>query len=137
MRDDTRQRVLWAAAAVLVAVSAALNAAGYLFDLWRSVAPYDEIVHVVTPFTVVLVLSALVHRAHTHHLFFATRLRAALVGVGIGAAVAVLWELVEVLVDQVGGIAVYNPPVDTLLDVALGTAAGAAAAISVDWLLDR
>lgn len=38
---------------LLLAVTALLNAAGYIFGLWDKVDWYDEAVHVVTPFAVV------------------------------------------------------------------------------------
>lgn len=137
MEEATRRRVLWVSVAVLVLVSAGLNAAGYLCGLWRSVAPYDEIVHVVTPFTVVAIAFAIIYRARSDHVFFGSPLRAALTGLGIGLAVAGAWEGVEILLELVIGLRIHNPPLDTIVDVALGTGAGTAAALAVDWLLDR
>jgi hypothetical protein len=137
MKARDRHRVLWGAAALLVLLSAALNAAGYLFDLWRSVAPYDEIVHTVTPFTLVAIASAVIYRSRRDHVFLGSPRRAALTGMGIGLVGAVGWEIVEVLLDKVFGVGIYNPPLDTAVDVALGTGTGTVAALAVYWLLDR
>ncbi len=124
--------------ATLLLLVAVLNTAGWVLDFFRRIPPYDEIVHFVTPLTFVAIASAIIYRSGGRDTFFRSTMRALVTGAVLGLVGAVAWELFEVLlVRVVPGISFPTPPVDTAVDIALGTAGGAAGARLVDWRLDR
>ncbi len=123
---------------LLLLVVAVLNAAGWLFNLFSHIPPYDEIVHFLTPLTLVAIASTVIYRSSGRDEFFSSTTRALLTGAVLGLIGAIAWELFEILIVRVfAGISFPTPPLDTAVDIALGTAGGAAGAQIVDWRLDR
>ena len=57
-------------------------------------------------------------------------------GVVIGLVGAVAWEWVEIVLPRIFPISLVTPPLDTVVDVLLGSAAGGLAAFSVDRFFD-
>ena len=47
---------------LLVGICVALNATGFLFQIFESVPLYDEIAHFITPFTLVALLAEIIFR---------------------------------------------------------------------------
>jgi len=57
-----------------------LNGAGFLWDIFEPVPLYDEIAHVVTPFTLVALTSEIIYRAGGEDEFFDTPRHALVTG---------------------------------------------------------
>ncbi|MDP9381072.1 MAG: hypothetical protein M3Q29_13175 [Chloroflexota bacterium] len=129
----------WMLVLVLLLLAVAiLNAAGWMLNLFSRIPPYDEIVHFVTPLTLVAIASTLIYRSGGRDEFFSSTTRALLTGAMLGLIGAIAWELFEVLLVRLfPGIDFPTPPLDTAVDVMLGTAGGAVGARLVDWRLDR
>jgi uncharacterized membrane protein len=121
---------------VLVLVCIALNASGFLWKLFEPVLFYDEVVHFITPFTLVLILAEIIYRSGGDDEFFDTPTRAIITGSVIGFLGATGWEGIEVLM-SVMGISVSNALPDTIFDVFLGVLGGATGAWAADRYLDR
>ena len=106
----------------LFTVVAAINAAGYVFNLFASPVWFDEFVHVVTPFAIVAALAwILVRRDAAYPIsnpagYF---VKIVLLGIGVG----LLWEGFEWLVGIIGSTR------DTLIDLAMDTAGSILAAL--------
>lgn len=122
----------------LLVFCAALNGAGFIWDIFEPVPLYDEVAHVVTPFVLVAVAAEIVYRFGGDDEFFDTPRHALVTGSVIGFVGAVGWEGIEIVLDllfpQAG---IDHPPLDTVFDVALGVAGGAAGAWAADHYLDR
>ena len=121
---------------VLILFCIGLNAAGFLWKLFEPVLFYDEVAHVITPFTLVLILAEIIYRFGGDDEFFNTPLRAIITGSVIGFLGAAGWEGIEVLM-SIMGISVSNALPDTIFDVFLGILGGAAGAWTADRYLDR
>lgn len=118
---------------VLILFCIALNAAGFMWKIFEPILFYDEVAHLITPFTLVLILAEIIYRSGGDDEFFNTPMRAVITGSVIGLLGATGWEGIEVLMSSMG-ISVSNALPDTIFDVFLGGAAGAWAA---DRYLDR
>lgn len=93
----------------LFTVAAAINALGYVLELWKTPFWFDEGVHVITPFTIVAAIAwLLVKRDHAYPIKNPAGylLEILLIGLAIG----VLWEGFEWAIGIVG---TWN---DTLID---------------------
>jgi len=115
-----------------------LNGAGFLWDIFEPVPLYDEIAHVITPFTLVAITAEIIYRFGGDDEFFDTPRHALITGSVIGLLGAIGWELVEILLDYLlpaAGIDHALP--DTIFDVVLGVIGGAAGAWVADRYLDR
>ncbi len=124
--------------ATLLLLVSVLNAAGWVLNLFSRIPPYDEIVHFLTPVTLVAISGTIMYRSGGRDTFFRSTMRALVTGAALGLIGAIAWELFEILLVRVlPGISFPTPPVDTAVDIALGTAGGAAGARIVDWRLDR
>ena len=123
---------------LLILFSTALNAAGFLFNLFEPVPLYDEIAHLVTPYTLVAITSEIIYRSGGDDVFFSSSRRSLLSGAAIGLVGAVGWELVEVAIPILWpDFEIYNPLPDSTLDVLLGVCGGALGAWRADRYLDR
>ena len=115
-----------------------LNGAGFLWDIFEPVPMYDEIAHVITPFTLVAITAEIVYRAGGDDEFFGTPTRAVLTGAVIGLVGATAWEGIEILLDLLFPEAsIDHAPPDTIFDIVLGVIGGAAGAYAADLFLDR
>lgn len=121
---------------VLILICIALNGAGFLWNLFEPVPLYDEIAHFLTPFTLVLILAEIIYRGGGDDDFFNTPRRAVITGSVIGLVGAAGWEGIEVILDLMG-LPISHAPSDTIFDVVLGVAGGAAGAWAADRYLDR
>ena len=115
-----------------------LNGAGFLWDIFEPVPLYDEIAHVVTPFTLVAIAAEIVYRSGGDDEFFGTPTRAMLTGAVIGLVGATAWEGIEILLDLLFPEASIDHALpDTIFDVVLGVIGGVAGAYLADRFLDR
>src|ERR687885_7187 len=121
---------------VLVLLCTGLNGAGFAWNLFEPIPLYDEIAHFLTPFTLVAILAEIIYRSGGDDDFFNTPRRAVITGSVIGLVGAAGWEIVEVILDLMGFPISHAPP-DTIFDVVLGVAGGAAGAWAADRYLDR
>ena len=113
---------------VLFVIAAIVNAAGWVWDLYRPVWGYDEFAHAFTTFAAALSFGCLAFYAMRKH-FREHRAHFALVIISVGVTLGAWWEVVEWvilkrLVDPVGDIVV-----DTL-----GAVAAAGVAL---WALSK
>ena len=110
----------------LFALAGAINAAGYVFNLWTTPAWFDEAVHVFTPFSIVAALAwILVKRDKAlpsvrPGSYF---LKIVLLGLAVGIA----WEGFEWLIGIIGGTR------DTVIDLAMDTLGAVLAALFCLW----
>jgi hypothetical protein len=121
---------------VLILFCIALNAAGFVWKIFEPVLFYDEVAHLITPFTLVLILAEIIYRTGGDDEFFDTPLRAVITGSVIGFLGATGWEGIEILMSWMG-ISVSNTLLDTIFDIFLGVLGGAAGAWAADRYLDR
>jgi hypothetical protein len=123
---------------VLLAVCTVLNAAGFVWDMFEPVPLYDELAHVITPFTLVAITAEIIYRVGGDEEFFDTPRHALITGSLIGFIGAVGWEGIEVLIDYFHPAAgIDNALPDTIFDILLGLLGGAAGAWMADRYLDR
>ena len=115
-----------------------LNGAGFIWDIFEPVPLYDEIAHVVTPFTLVAITAEIVYRFGGDDEFFDTPRHAIITGVVIGSVGATAWEGVEILLDIFFPEASIDHAIpDTIFNIVLGVIGGAAGAYVADHYLDR
>jgi len=121
---------------VFILICIALNGAGFLWNLFEPIPLYDEIAHFLTPFTLVVILAEIIYRSGGDDEFFNTPQRAVITGSLIGLVGAAGWEGIEIILDLMG-LPISHAPLDTIFDVVLGVAGGAAGAWAADRYLDR
>ncbi|HLL97949.1 MAG TPA: hypothetical protein VK276_02670 [Rubrobacteraceae bacterium] len=121
---------------VFILICIALNGAGFLWNLFEPIPLYDEIAHFLTPFTLVVILAEIIYRGGGDDEFFNTPRRAVITGSLIGLVGAAGWEGIEIILDLMG-LPISHAPLDTIFDVVLGVAGGAAGAWAADRYLDR
>ena len=103
--------------------------AGFLWDIFEPVPLYDEIAHVITPFTLVTVTAGIIYRVGGDDEFFDTPRHALVTGSVIGLVGATGWEGIEILLDYLFPAASIDHALpDTIFDVVLGVFGGAAGA---------
>jgi uncharacterized membrane protein len=124
----------WVIALILLCIG--LNGAGFMWNLFEPIPLYDEIAHFVTPFTLVAILAEIIYRSGGDDDFFNTPRRALITGSVIGLVGAIAWEVIEIFLDLMGFPISRTLP-DTIFDVVLGIAGGAAGAWAADRYLDR
>ena len=121
---------------VFILICIALNGAGFLWNLFEPIPLYDEIAHFLTPFTLVVILAEIIYRGGGDDEFFNTPRRAVITGSLIGLVGAAGWEGIEIILDLMG-LPISHAPLDTIFDIVLGVAGGAAGAWAADRYLDR
>ena len=121
---------------VFILICIALNGAGFLWNLFEPIPLYDEIAHFLTPFTLIVILAEIIYRGGGDDEFFNTPRRAVITGSLIGLVGAAGWEGIEIILDLMG-LPISHAPLDTIFDVVLGVAGGAAGAWAADRYLDR
>jgi hypothetical protein len=107
-----------------------------LWNLFEPIPLYDEIAHFLTPFTLVVILAEIIYRGGGDDEFFNTPRRAVITGSVIGLVGAAGWEGIEIILALMG-LPISHAPTDTIFDVVLGVAGGAAGAWAADRYLDR
>ncbi len=122
----------------LILLCTLLNGAGFLWDIFEPVPLYDEIAHIITPFTLVAVTAEIIYRTGGDDEFFDTPRHALLTGSVIGFVGATGWEGIEILLDYLFPAASIDHALpDTIFDIVLGVIGGAAGAWVADRYLDR
>jgi hypothetical protein len=122
----------------LIVFCIVLNGAGFLWDIFEPVPLYDEVAHVITPFTLVAITAEIVYRMGGDDEFFNTPRHALITGAVIGLVGAILWEGVEIVLDLLfPNASIDHALPDTIFDVFLGIIGGAAAGWAADRFLDR
>ncbi len=122
----------------MIVLCTLLNGAGFLWDIFEPVPLYDEIAHVITPFTLVAITAEIIYRFGGDDEFFDTPLHALVTGSTIGLVGAIGWELIEILLDLLFPAASIDHALpDTIFDIVLGVIGGAAGAWMADRYLDR
>ena len=121
---------------LLILFCIALNAAGFLWKLFEPIPLYDEIAHLITPFTLVMILAEIIYRGGGDDDFFNTPRRAVITGSVVGLLGAAGWEGIEILLSLIG-VAISNTLPDSMFDMVLGVLGGAAGAWAADRYLDR
>lgn len=114
---------------VALAASLALDVSGLAFGLFYEGFFYDNLAHFLTTFSLVSLGVELAQpRGMLPRLVLG---RWALVaGTAVGLAGGGVWEMIEVLADYLLPVFIYNPPLDTVLDMAFGTLGGAVGALT-------
>lgn len=133
LRDEKLPNVFDA----LVAVSALLNAFGFVFDLFDGPVLYDEVAHTVTIFSLTLASFFLVYRDAV------PTARALAMGTAVftfGVTAGSLWEIAEWTTGQVFGITVVFGLSDAITDLianSVGALAAAFVALAIDGRAKR
>ncbi len=128
-----RRWVIW-----LIVFCTLLNGAGFLWDIFEPIPLYDEIAHVVTPFTLVAITAEIVYRMGGDDEFFNTPRHAMMTGAAIGLVGAVAWEGVEIVLDLLfPNASIDHALPDTIFDIVLGVIGGIGGAYLADRYLDR
>ena len=122
----------------LISFCIVLNGAGFIWDIFEPIPLYDEIAHVVTPFTLVAITAEIIYRFGGDDEFFDTPRHAVITGSVIGLLGATAWEGVEIVLDLLFPEASIDHAIpDTIFDIVLGVIGGAAGAYVADRYLDR
>ena len=128
-----RRWVIW-----LIVLCTLLNGVGFLWDIFEPIPLYDEIAHVITPFTLVAITAEIVYRMGGDDEFFNTPRHAMMTGAAIGLVGAVAWEGVEIVLDLLfPNASIDHALPDTIFDIVLGVIGGVAGAYVADHYLDR
>jgi uncharacterized membrane protein len=128
-----RRWVIW-----LIVLCTLLNGAGFLWDIFEPIPLYDEIAHVITPFTLVTITAEIVYRMGGDDEFFNTPRHAMMTGAAIGLVGAVAWEGVEIVLDLLfPNASIDHALPDTIFDIVLGVIGGVVGAYVADHYLDR
>lgn len=109
----------------LLALAAAVNGAGYAFNMWHEKTSFDEAMHVFTPFALMAAIGWAMCGSRKVQSWSRPALFAAVVGVGL--VIGVIWEGFEML------IGISGSQKDTLIDLAMDTIGSAAAAALTCW----
>ena len=105
----------------LVLASAGLNAAGYLFNAYHRFVWYDELCHLLTPFSIMAAAALLwLRRSQTARQLSGSTFATAVAGAGLALGLA--WEMFEY------AIGILGDGVDTAIDLALDVTGSALAA---------
>jgi hypothetical protein len=102
----------------LIVLCTLLNGTGFLWDIFEPVPLYDEIAHVITPFTLVTVTAEIIYRAGGDDEFFDAPRHALVTGSAIGLVGAAGWEGIEILLDYLFPAAsIDHALTDTIFEV--------------------
>jgi VanZ family protein len=111
---------------LVVALAAAVNAAGYTMSLWQQETSFDEAVHAFTTFAGTAVIGwLLVRRRGTA---CSSRARLVTTVIAIGLLLGIAWEGFETLAGMSGSIR------DTIIDLVMDTIGSVFAAVLACWL---
>ncbi len=101
---------------LLFPIGALLNAAGWVWKLFRKPGPYDEITHGFTIFSITLALGIRVSSSRLtglpHH-----RIRFVAMIASFGLSLGAIWEIFEFWLNKVPGVRVFDPLGDTISDM--------------------
>ena len=111
---------------MLVALSALLNAFGFVFDLYRSVPLYDEVAHAITIFSLTLAFFFVFYRDAVPT---ARALAMATAVFTFGVTIGSLWEIAEWTTGQIFDIEVVFGLSDAITDLMANSVGALAAAL--------
>jgi hypothetical protein len=109
---------------VTLILSLLLDLSGMAFGLFYEGVFLDNLAHFLTSFALV----ALAAEIAQHRGVLPLRVtggRALVAGAVVGLVGGGVWEIVEAVADSLFPVLIYNPPLDTVLDMAFGTLGGA------------
>lgn len=121
---------------VTLVVSLLLDLSGMTFGLFYEGVFFDNLAHFLTSFALV----ALAAEIAQHRGMLPPALpgrRALAVGAVAGLVGGGVWEIGEAVADSLFPVLIYNPPLDTVLDMAFGTLGGAVGAWRTTAYLNR
>lgn len=110
---------------VMLAASAIIDLAGFAFGLFYAGLFYDNLAHFLTSFSLVALAAELYFRrglVRERGVPRITTRHALVAGAALAFAGGVAWEAFEILLDLAFPETIYNPPLDTVVDTAFGTA---------------
>lgn len=117
-------------------MSLLFDLSGMAFGLFYEGIFYDNLAHFLTSFALVALAAELTqHRGILPLLVPGSRALAA--GAVIGLIGGGVWEIVEMIANFLFPVLIYNPPLDTLLDMTFGGLGGAAGAWRTTAYLNR
>lgn len=120
---------------VTLAVSLVFDLSGMIFGLFYEGIFYDNLAHFLTSFALVALVAELAqHRGVLPILVPGGR--ALVAGAVVGLVGGGAWEVLEVIADLLFPV-IYNPPADTIIDMAFGSLGGAVGAWRTTALLNR
>lgn len=120
------RRRLPAVFSFLFVLAGAVNAAGYVAELWKTPSWFDEAVHAGTSFTVMAAIGWLM-LARSHLWSSGSTLKFALAIGGIGLGLGLLWEVFEWVIGIIGS------HWDTFMDLIMDTIGAVTAALFCAW----
>jgi hypothetical protein len=109
-------------------VSAVIDLVGFAFGLFYAGVFYDNLAHFLTTFSLVALAAELYLRYEMNHREVRRRVtagRALALGAALGLIGGASWEGVEAVLDLAFPATIYNPAVDSAVDVMFGVAGGA------------
>lgn len=115
---------------LLFVLAGLVNAGGYVFDLWKSPAWFDETVHAFTSFTVMAAIGWML-LARTSLNAAGKSARLALAVAGLGLVLGGVREVFEWIIGIIGS------PTDTMIDLVMDMIGAVAAGLFCAWAADR
>ncbi len=120
----------------VLAVSLVFDLSGMVFGLFYEGIFYDNLAHFLTSLALVALAAELApHRGVLPLLVPGSR--ALVAGAVVGLIGGGAWEVLEVIVDLLFPVLIYNPPLDTVTDMAFGSLGGAVGAWRTAAYLNR
>ena len=111
---------------LLFVTAGVINAAGYIFSLWKTPVWFDEAVHFYTSFTVAAAIGwLLLSRTSANAAGHPVRFTAAVAGLGLVLGIA--WEIFEWIIGIIG------TRQDTIMDLIMDTLGAIAAGMFCAW----
>lgn len=121
---------------VTLAVSLVFDLAGMIFGLFYEGVFYDNLAHFLTSFALVALAAELAQHRGVLPLLVPGG-RALVAGAVVGLVGGGAWEVLEMIADLLFPVLIYNPPADTIIDMAFGSLGGAVGAWRTTALLNR
>lgn len=112
---------------VMVGASLLFDLSGIVFGLFYEGIFYDNLAHFLTSFALVALAAELAQHRGVLPLLASGR-QALIVGAVVGFIGGGAWEIVEMIADFLFPVFIYNPPLDTAMDMVFGTLGGAVGA---------
>lgn len=100
---------------------------GIAFGLFYEGVFYDNLAHFLTSFALMSLAAELAHHHGVLPLLVSGR-QALIAGAVVGLIGGGAWKVVEIIADFLLPVSIYNPPLDTAMDMTFGTVGGAVGA---------
>lgn len=121
---------------VTLVVSLLLDLSGMAFGLFYEGVFFDNLAHFLTSFALVALAAEIAqHRGMLPLLVPGSQ--ALVAGAVVGFVGGGAWEIVEAVADFLFPVLIYNPPLDTILDMTFGALGGAVGAWRMTAYLNR